>query len=299
MGLLAEIGYQPDWWTVMQTGFMRHALAAGLLVAVASGIVGYFVVIRRDTFAAHALAHIGFPGATGAALVGVPVTVGLLVFCVTGGIVIGALGRRADRRDVATGTVLALAMALGLLFNSMATRRTGGLTAALFGNLLAISTSQLVVFAALTGAVIATLAVIARPLLLASVDPKVAEAKGVPVGTLGMVFLVLLATTVVMAVQVVGTLLLFALVVTPAAAALTWTARPAAVVAGAVGAGATCVTAGLTLAVMFNLPPSFPIVALAFVTWLAAITTTRTARSRHHATAAVDAHHVDPTDVTA
>jgi zinc/manganese transport system permease protein len=297
MGLLAEIGYQSDWWAVMQTGFMRHALAAGLLVAAASGIVGYFVVVRRDTFAAHALAHIGFPGATGAALLGMPVTFGLLAFCVGGGLVIGALGKRADRRDVATGSVLALAMALGLLFNSMATRRTGGLTAALFGNLLAISTGQLTVFAVLTLVVVATLAVISRPLLLASIDPKVAEAKGVPVRGLGTVFLVLLAVTVVMAVQVVGTLLLFALVVTPAAAALTWTPRPTAVVAGAVGIGSASVVGGLGLAVMFNLPPSFPIVTLAFVVWLAALATTRSkprGRGGH-----IDPHHREPADVIA
>lgn len=297
MALLAEIGYQSDWWAVMQTGFMRHALAAGLLVAAASGVVGYFVVVRRDTFAAHALAHIGFPGATGAALLGIPVTIGLLAFCVSGGLAIGALGKRADRRDVATGSVLALAMALGLLFNSMATRRTGGLTAALFGNLLAISTGQLTVFAVLTLVVIATLGVIARPLLLASVDPKVAEAKGVPVRGLGTIFLVLLAATVVMAVQVVGTLLLFALVVTPAAAALTWTPRPAAVVAGAVGIGTASVVGGLLLAVMFNLPPSFPIVAIAFLVWLAALATARSRTTRW--SAHVDAHHPEPADVIA
>lgn len=297
MALLADIGYQSDWWTVMQTGFMRHALAAGLLVAAASGVIGYFVVIRRDTFAAHALAHIGFPGATGAALLGIPVTIGLLAFCIGGGLVIGALGKRADRRDIATGSVLALAMALGLLFNSMATRRTGGLTAALFGNLLAISTEQLGVFTVLTLVVLAGIAVIARPLLLASIDPKVAEAKGVAVRTLGIVFMVLLATTVVMAVQVVGTLLLFALVVTPAAAALTWTPRPAAVITGAVAIGAGCVVGGLVVAVMFNLPPSVPVVAFAVLTWMAALATARSRPTRRPVP--LDAHHPEPTDVIA
>lgn len=98
MGLLAGIGYQQNWIDVLGATFMRHVLIGGTLVALASGLIGYFVVVRRDAFAAHALAHIGFPGATGAALVGAPVTLGLAVFCVAGGLAIGAFGKRVDRR---------------------------------------------------------------------------------------------------------------------------------------------------------------------------------------------------------
>ena len=124
MGLLAAIGYQHNWVEVLGATFMRHAFIGGTLVALASGLIGYFVVVRRDAFAAHALAHIGFPGATGAALVGAPVTLGLAVFCVAGGLAIGAFGKRVDRREVATGTVLAFATSLGVLFASMATDST-------------------------------------------------------------------------------------------------------------------------------------------------------------------------------
>ena len=101
--VLASIGWQPTWWSILQSTFMRHAFIGGTLLAVAAGMIGYFVVIRQSAFAAHALAHVGFPGATGAVLVGAPVIVGLAVFTIGGGLVIGALGRRAATREVATG----------------------------------------------------------------------------------------------------------------------------------------------------------------------------------------------------
>src|SRR4051794_34888992 len=206
MVLVAKIGWQSDWLDVMSTTFMRHALVGGTLVAIASGLVGYFVVIRRDAFAAHALAHIGFPGATGALLVGAPVTLGLAVFCIAGGLAIGALGKRVDRREGATGTILAFATSLGVLFSSLSTQSASTVTSVLFGNLLAISSEQLMTFAVFTAVLVVGLAAIARPLLFASINAPVAEARGVPVRALGIVFMVMLAIIITMAVQVVGTL---------------------------------------------------------------------------------------------
>lgn len=274
-GVLAEIAYQPEWWDVLQSGFMQRAFAGGTIVAIAAGAVGYFVVVRRAAFAAHALAHIGFPGATAAALLGLPVTLGLAVFCVAGGLVIGALGERVAHRDVATGTVLSLATASGVLFSSLASRSTGTVTSVLFGNLLAISTEQLVTFAAFTVGVLVVLAIAGRPLLFASITPEIATSRGVPVRGLDVAFTLLVALVVTMSVQVVGTLLLFALVVTPAATALTLTARPGAVVAIATGAAVASVWAGLVAAAMFDLPPSFPIVVLSVAGWTAALVARR------------------------
>lgn len=266
--LLAEVGYQPGWFDVLTAPFMRNALLAGTLVALAAGPIGYLVVVRRDAFAAHALAHIGFPGATAAVLFGVPVTVGLAVFCTAGGIGIGLLGRRAVDRETVTGSILAVATALGVLFASLATESAASVTSVLFGDLLAVTSGQLVVFGGMTALIVVVLAAIGRPLLFVSVDPQVAEAKGVPVRVLALAFMVLLALVTTMAVQVVGTLLLFALVVTPAATALVVTARPWAAVGLSTAIALGCVWVGLTLSVMFDLPPSFPIVAIAFVLWL-------------------------------
>lgn len=291
MGVLADIGYQSDWAEILGTNFMRNAFLGGTLVALASGLIGYFVVIRRDSFAAHALAHIGFPGATGAVLVGAPVTLGLAVFCVAGALAIGALGKRVDRREVATGTILAFATALGVLFSSMATQSTNTVTSVLFGNLLAISESQLTTFALFTAVLLVALAAIARPLLFASVNPQVAEAKGVPVRALGIAFMVLLALVITMAVQVVGTLLLFALVVSPAATALAITARPSAVVALGTAISLGAVAAGLVASAMFNLPPSFPVVGIVTTIWLVTLAATRDGRRSAHPDGVVHDHH--------
>ncbi|MFV0257122.1 MAG: metal ABC transporter permease [Acidimicrobiales bacterium] len=272
------IAFQPDWWDVLTTSFMRNAMVGGTLVAAAAGIIGYFVIVRNAAFAAHALAHIGLPGATGAVLLGLPVTLGLAVFCVGGAVTIGALGHRAEDREVATGTVLAFATGLGLYLSSQASRSANTMTNVLFGNLLAISVGQLVVFAVFVVAVVAVVAVVRRPLLFASVDERVARSRGVPTRALSMLFMVLLGLVVTMSVQVVGMLLLFALVVTPAATAVMLTPDPGRAVALALGLNLLSVWIGLVLATMFSLPPSFCIVTIAVGTWLAV---RLSGRSRH------------------
>ncbi|MGY1745769.1 metal ABC transporter permease [Blastococcus sp. SYSU D00695] len=273
--LAASVQFQSDWWQVLQTDFMRNALIGGSLVAVAAGLLGYFVITRSNAFAAHALAHIGFPGATGAILVGAPITLGLAVFCVGGGLLIGLLGRRVAEREIATGTVLAFATGLGVLFGSLASANASTTTSVLFGNLLAVSDDELLVFGLFTAAVVVVLGLIARPLVFASVDPAVAEARGVPVRALGVAFVVLLALTITMAVQVVGTLLLFGLVVTPAATALRLTARPGRVAAIAVAIALISVWVGLVLAAMVDLPPSFFVVTVSVAVWAAVLAGTR------------------------
>lgn len=260
--------FQSDWWQVLTSSFMQNAFIGGTLVALAAGVIGYFVIVRSTAFAAHALAHIGLPGATGAVLLGLPVTLGLAVFCVGGAVVIGALGRRAGDREVATGTVLAFATGLGLYFSSQATRSSSTMTNVLFGNLLAISPQQLIVFAAFLIGVVSVVAVVHRPLLFASVDEQVARSRKVPVRPLSVLFMVLLGLVVTMSVQVVGTLLLFALVVTPAATAIMLTPRPGRAIGIALVLNLVAVWAGLVLATMFSLPPSFCIVTIACAIWV-------------------------------
>jgi zinc/manganese transport system permease protein len=292
MGILANVGYQSNWVHILQSGFMRHAFIGGTLVAIAAGMIGYFVVVRQSAFAAHALAHVAFPGATAALLVGAPITLGLAVFCIGGGLAIGFLGERAASREIATGTVLAFATGLGVLFAYLSSKSAATVTSVLFGNLLAISQDQITVFAIFTVGMAAVLAIVARPLTFASVDAQVAAARGVPVRVLGVVFLVLLALAITMAVQVVGTLLLFALVVTPCATALMYTARPAGVAVLGTVIGCGCVWLGLVLSAMFNLPPSFAIVTLAFAMWAGSLLLTREERGRRsRAPDAHDRHH--------
>ncbi len=287
-GLLAQgtfaqstlaLGYQHNWWQILTSAFMRNALIGGTLVALAAGLIGYFVIVRNTAFAAHALAHIGLPGATGAALLGLPVGLGLGAFCVGGALVIGALGKRAHDREVATGTVLALATGFGLFFNSLATKNSSTLTNVLFGNLLAITHQQLLMFTALLVVLAAAVVIVFRPLLFASVNAQVAEAKGVPVRALSVLFMVLLGIAVTMAVLAVGTLLLFALVVTPAATAIMVTARPVLAMTISTVISVVSVWAGLAVSAIFNMPPSFVIVTIACGIWLAVWTVDRVSNS--------------------
>jgi len=169
---------------------------------------------------------------------------------------------------VATGTVLAAATGLGLFFSSLATKSSSTVTNVLFGNLLAITHEQLVIFAVAVAVLAVVIAFVYRPLLFASVNAEVAEAKGVPVRVLSVIFMALLGLSVTMAVQAVGTLLLFALVVTPAATAIMLTARPGLAMAVSTVLSIVSVWAGLALSAMFNMPPSFVIVTIVCLIWL-------------------------------
>jgi zinc/manganese transport system permease protein len=264
---IVALGYQENWWQILRLPFMQNAFVGATIVALAAGLIGYFTVVRNTAFAAHALGHIGLPGATGAVLIGMPVALGLGIFCVVGALVIGALGKRAADREVATGTVLAMAIGVGLFFNSLATRNSSTMTNVLFGNLLAISHGQLWSFAGLLLLLAASIGFVYRPLLFTSVNAQVAEAKGVPVRALSIIFMALLGLTVTMAVQAVGTLLLFALVVTPAATAIMLTPRPGFAMAIATVVSLLSVWLGLGLSAMLNIPPSFTIVTIACAVW--------------------------------
>ena len=249
--------------------FMLHAFEAGTIVAIVAGAIGYFVVLRSSAFAAHALSHIGFAGATGAVVLSVNPIFGLLAFTLGSGIAIGALGNRVRGRDVTIGIVLAWTLGLGVLFISLYRGYATEAYALLFGEILGISSGDVAV--TLVAGVITVVALVAiyRPLLFASVDEDLASAKGVPVTALSIAFMAILAVAVTEAVQVVGVLLIFALIVTPAAIAVRFTSRPAiAIVVGVLLAlGFTWL--GLSIAFYSPHPVSFFITSLAFATYLA------------------------------
>lgn len=141
---MSSLSYDPEWLTTMSASFMTRAFVAGLCIALAAGIIGYFTIARQSTFAAHALAHIGLPGATGAVLLGLPVSLGMGVFAVGGALVIAALGKRASEREIATGTVLAFATGLGLYFARMSSSASQQFQSILFGSILTITHDQII-----------------------------------------------------------------------------------------------------------------------------------------------------------
>jgi zinc/manganese transport system permease protein len=204
---------------MLEYDFMRNAFAAAGIAAVVSGLVGYFLVLRGQTFAGHALSHIGFAGATGAVLIGLAPVWGLAGFTVAAGIGMGMLGERISGRDVAIGVVLALALGFGLLFLHYYTAFATQATALLFGNVLAVDRSMIVTLAGLGIVTLGGLAAIMRPLIFASLQPELAEAKGVPLRFVATAFLTIVALAVAESAQIVGILLVFALMVGPPAMA--------------------------------------------------------------------------------
>lgn len=249
--------------------FMVHAFEAGTVVALVAGMIGYFVVLRSTSFAAHALSHIGFAGATGAVVLAVNPVFGLLAFTVGSGVAIGALGNRMRGRDVTIGIVLAWTLGLGVLFISLYTGYATEAYALLFGEILGISAQDVAVSLVAGVVTLAALAVMYRPLLFASVDENVAAARGIPVTALSIAFMAVLALAVTEAVQVVGVLLIFALIVTPAAIAVRFTSRPPAALAISALLALVFIWAGLSIAFFSPHPVSFFITSLAFATYVA------------------------------
>ena len=256
---------------MFQYGFMRNAFLAGTALSIAAGLMGYFVIIRRQVFAGEALSDVAFTGAMGGAVLGINPLLGMIVLTIAGATAMGAFARRVGERDVAVGTVLTWVLGLGVLFLSLFTSHASaqgfsGVTV-LFGSILSISNSQMVVIVGIAACVGLALFVVARPLIFASIDPDVADARGVPVQFLGLVFMVLLGVTVAEAVQSIGALLVFSLLLLPAAIAQRQSDRPYATLGLAVVFAVASTWLGLIVGFYSGLPSSVCINLLAFIAY--------------------------------
>lgn len=251
--------------------FMLNAFIAAGIAAVVSGIVGFFLVMRGQTFAGHALSHIGFAGATGAGLIGLAPIWGLTGFTLAAGIAMGLLGERISNRDVAIGVVLALALGFGLLFLHYYTAFATQATALLFGNVLAVDRTTIVTLAALAAIALLGLGAIMRPLVFASLQPELAEAKGVPLRLVSTAFLAIVALAVSQCAQIVGVLLVFTLMVGPPAAAQRLTTSLWSGIGLAAGLALAEAWLGLTVAFYSDWPVSFCIACLSALGYFAAL----------------------------
>lgn len=256
---------------MLEYDFMVNAFAASGIVAVLAGIVGYFLVLRGQTFAGHALSHVGFTGATGAVLLGVSPMWGMVGFTLAAGVSMGALGEKLAGRDVAIGVILSLSLGFGLLFLHFFTSFATQVTALLFGNVLGVGRDTLGILAALAVASLVALAAIMRPLLFASLQPELAEAKGVSLRLVSVLFLAIAALAVAACTQIVGVLLVFTLMVGPAAAAQNLTTRLSAGLALAALLALAQAWFGVTLAYYTDWPTSFWITALAALVYGASL----------------------------
>ncbi len=248
--------------------FMVNAFRAGTIVAVLAGVMGHFMVLRRQSFAGHTLSLIGFPGAAGAVLIGVAASYGYFAFCLAGALVIAALPRTGrgghSEESAVTGTVQAFALACGFLFVALYRGSLNSINALLFGSFLGISSEQVAVLGAVAAVSLAILGVVGRPLTFASVDPDVALARNVPVRALSITFLMLLGAATAEASQITGTLLVFALLVMPAATAQVLTAGPFRALALTIMIGLMVTWLGLSAAYYTPYPVGFYVTSFAF-----------------------------------
>jgi zinc/manganese transport system permease protein len=262
--------------SILAHPFLQHAFLAGTLIAAACGVAGYFLVLRAQVFTGDALSHVAFTGALAALVAGIDLRLGLFAATIGVAAGIGLLSRRGRADDVVIGNVFAWILGLGVFFLTLFTTArsssngTAG-TSVLFGSIFGLSARDAVVAAVIGGGIIVAMAVIARPLLFASIDESVAAARGVPVRLLGVGFLALVGAAAAEATQAVGALLLLGLLAAPAATALLLTARPYLGLVISAGLGVAEIWAGLALAYAApSLPPSFAIIAVATAAYLAA-----------------------------
>jgi len=248
--------------------FMVSALEAGTIVAVLAAIVGWYAVLRRQTFTSHTLSVMAFPGATGASLAGWPASLGYYLACGIAALAIGARGgpnRRGFTSQAATiGTVQTVGLAAGFLFLSLDQSVLGGADSLLFGTFLGVTQGQVLGLLAVAAASLGGLALLARPLLFATVDRDVAQASGVPVARVEIAFLLILAVAIAATSQITGALLVFALLVVPPACAQQITLRPLAGLALSVAFAVLIAWLGLGLANFSIYPVGFFVTTLAF-----------------------------------
>ena len=256
---------------LLEFHFMVNAFRAGTIVAVVAALIGWFVVLRQQSFVGHTLAVVSFPGAAGAVLIGISAAWGYFGFCVAAALLIAATPRARrgySEESAVIGTVQAFALACGFLFVSLYQGLLEGTNSLLFGSFLGITDGQVRTLLWVGLATIVVLAVIARPLLFASIDPDVAAARGVPVRALSVAFLIVLALAVAEASQITGALLVFALLVVPAATAQAISARPVVSAALSVGFAVLTTWLGLAIAYFTDYPIGFTVTTVAFATYL-------------------------------
>jgi len=267
---LAALSWDPvsDFEQLTEFSFMVQALEAGTIVAVMAGAIGWFMVLRRQAFAGHTLSMVAFPGAAGAVLAGLPLALGYFGSCGIAALILAAVSRPSDAaragESAAIGTVQAFGLGLGFLFLTLYSGSLASLESLLFGTFLGITAAQVQTLLWVAIVALLVLALIGRPLLFASVDGTVARAAGVPSGTLALAFLLLLGLAVAATAEITGALLVFSLLVMPAATAQELTARPGRGLGLSVAIALLVAWIGLGIAYFSPYPVGFWVTSISF-----------------------------------
>ncbi|MEV8165040.1 metal ABC transporter permease [Rothia kristinae] len=258
------------------------SIIAGAILAVIGGVTGVFVTLRDSAFAVHGIAELSFAGAALALLIGADVVTGSLVGSVAAALLIGLLGSRTSRQQSVIGTLMPFGLGLGILFLSLYQGRSANRFSLLTGQIVSVDAAQIGQMALGAVVVVGGLLLLWRPLTFASVDPQVAAAKGVPLRALSLVYMLLLGVAVALSVQVVGALLVLALLITPAAAANRLTASPVRSVLLSVLFAEVAMVGGILLALAGSLPISPYVTTISFAIFLVC-TGIQAIRRRHSA----------------
>lgn len=248
--------------------FVQQALLASALLGLLAGLIGPLIVMRQMSFAVHGTSELSLTGASAALLLGVGIGFGAIAGSVVAAVLFGWLGSRARERDSVIAVVLSFGLGLSVLFLWLAPDRAGSKFSLLTGQVASVGYDGLALLLTCTAAVLAVLAVIYRPLLFASADPEVAIARGVPVRALSVIFAVLLGITAAFGVQIVGALLVLALLITPAAAAAQITASPMRATILSVIFAEVAAVGGLLLSLAPGVPVSTFVTAISFTIYL-------------------------------
>ncbi|MTD57936.1 metal ABC transporter permease [Amycolatopsis pithecellobii] len=248
--------------------FVQTALLAAAVLGLVAGVLGPLIVTRRMSFAVHGTAELAFTGAAGALLLGIGVEYGALIGSVFAALLLGLLGARESDRDSVIGVILSFGLGVGVLLLTFYPGRASNKFGILIGQIVSIDTTNVVVLIIAAAVVLLVLAAIYRPLLFASVDPHVAAARGVPARLLSLVFAVLVGVATALGVQIVGSLLVVALMVTPAAAAVRITASPWRATLLAVLFAETAALGGIILSLAPGVPVSAFVTAISFLIYL-------------------------------
>jgi zinc/manganese transport system permease protein len=275
MAVLASAGQAHGWHRVLNfddyghlLGVVRNSIIAGAVIAIVGGLIGPFVISRDLPFAVHGISELSFAGASGALLLGTDVVAGAIVGSLTAALLLGVLGDRAQRRNSAIGVVMPFGLGLGVLFLSLYKGRAANKFGLLTGQIVAVDTPRLRWLIAVSVVVVVALALMWRPLAFSGVDPEVAAARGVPTRALSILFMLTLGLAVATAVQIVGALLVLALLVTPAAAATQVSAHPAATTALSVTFAVLATVGGILLSIGSTLPISPYVTTISFTIFL-------------------------------
>ena len=247
---------------------VQNSIIAAAVLGIVGGLIGVFVMQRDMAFAVHGISELSFAGAAGALLLGANVVAGSLVGSLIAAAVIGLLGARARDRNSIIGVLMPFGLGLGILFLALYPGRSGNKFGLLTGQIISVDVPQLSMLIGISIAVLAVLLVVWRPLTFDSLDPEVAAARGVPSRTLSFVFMILLGLTVAVSVQIIGALLVLALLVTPAASALRVSPSPVLVPVLSMVFGFVSAVGGILLAIGGSLPISPYITTISFLIYL-------------------------------